>query len=290
MTETERVRRASLQDPATLRAFIASIQEGIYITNARGEILDANPAFIEMFGVSSLEELRAFNAADLLADPARRQQELELLDRDGAIREFELQIVRRDGEVRTVLDTTYACRDPETGAVVFHGILVDITARKALETQLREQSLRDPLTGCYNRRYLAELEQSLKGEPARRWGCLYIDVDHFKRFNDVHGHRAGDQVLVRMSRFLMRQVRVEESVVRVGGDEFVVVLLDADASTTERVAARLRLAALRTAPVPFSLGWASRQGSETLEKTLRRADEHLLAVRVVERAPRRGEG
>ncbi|HEX6535657.1 MAG TPA: sensor domain-containing diguanylate cyclase [Gemmatimonadaceae bacterium] len=283
--------RASLRDPETLRQFIAKIQEGIYISNARGEILDANPAFVELFGAASLDELRAVNVAELLVDPARRQEEMALLARDGAVREFELQIVRRDGAVRTVLDTTYTANDAGTGDAVFHGIIVDITARKALEEQLRDQSVRDPLTGCYNRRHLEEVERELSAacDPVS-WGCLFIDIDHFKQFNDEHGHRAGDQVLVRMSRFLARHVRSDEAVVRVGGDEFVIVLRDADAAVAERVARRLQNAALRTAPVPFSLGWAARQGSESLQKTIRRADQCLLAVRVESRAPVGKEG
>lgn len=289
MPDNPRSPLASLSHPETLRGLIRSIQEGIYITSAGGEILDANPAFLEMFGVGSIEELRRYRAADLLEDAARREQELALLHRDGAVREFELRVVRPDGGIRTVLDTVYTARDEATGEVFLHGVLIDITARKELEDRLREQSLRDPLTGAYNRRYLAELERDLKARGIRRWGCLFLDVDHFKRYNDEHGHQAGDAVLVKMSRFLMRQVRAEEAVVRVGGDEFVVVLAGADTAATERVAQRLQLAALRTAPVPFSLGWAARQGTESLERTMSRADHNLLAVRVVQRAPERRE-
>jgi diguanylate cyclase (GGDEF)-like protein len=122
--------------------------------------------------------------------------------------------------------------------------------------------------------------------PDESWGCIFIDIDHFKQYNDRHGHQAGDDVLVKMSRFLMRQVRSEESVVRIGGDEFV-ILLQGDAGThTQSVANRLQVAALRTAPVPFSLGWAVREPAETMEKMLGRADANLLEVRVIERAPR----
>jgi len=100
----------------------------------------------------------------------------------------------------------------------------------------------------------------------------------------------GDHTLIRMSRFLMRQVRAEEAVVRVGGDEFLIVLEGASESHAEMVARRLQLAALRTAPVPFSLGWATRLGEETFQQTMHRADQSLLAVRVIERAPERQRG
>jgi diguanylate cyclase (GGDEF)-like protein len=99
----------------------------------------------------------------------------------------------------------------------------------------------------------------------------------------------GDHTLIRMSRFLMRQVRAEEAVVRIGGDEFLIVLEGAGETQAEMVARRLQKAALRTAPVPFSLGWAARKPSETFQQTMHRADQNLLAVRVIERSAERGK-
>jgi diguanylate cyclase (GGDEF)-like protein/PAS domain S-box-containing protein len=278
---------SSLDDPENLRTLVRKLREGIYITNDRGEIVDANPAFLDMLGVSQLEDLSSYGFSDMVVDPARRMLELELLDRDGAVHEFELQILRPDGAVRTVLDTTYTCRDPDSGEIFHHGILVDISTRKEYEEALREQSIRDPLTGCYNRRYLAEIEHRLAG-PDSGWACIFIDIDHFKQYNDKHGHQMGDHTLIRMSRFLMRQVRAEESVVRIGGDEFLIVLEGAAEAHAEMVARRLELAALRTAPVPFSLGWASRKPGESFQQTMHRADQNLLAVRVIDRTAERG--
>lgn len=274
----------SLDDPETLKHLARSIGEGIYISDRAGRILDCNPAFLRIFGVSSLRDLDRYHAADLLADPGRREEEMALLERDGSVREFELEIVRPDGQRRTVLDTTYRLVDPETGEVFYHGVLVDITRRKELEDQLRQQLIRDVLTGCYNRRFLLDFEQDLKVKDEGRWGCIYIDVDHFKLFNDVHGHQAGDQVLQRMARFLMREVRSEEPVIRMGGDEFLIVLVGENAARTEDVARRLQQAAARSAPVAFSLGWALREGGETLEQTIARADRNLIHVRVLSRS------
>jgi GGDEF domain-containing protein len=83
----------------------------------------------------------------------------------------------------------------------------------------------------------------------------------------------------------MRHVRAEEAVVRVGGDEFLVVLCDSGQDQTEHVVARLRAAAPASAPCPFSMGWAARQNGESFEETMIRADHRLLAVRVDERRP-----
>lgn len=271
----------SLSDPETLARFAQNLGEGIYITNEEGEVLDANPAFLQIFGVATLEEMKRYRVSDFV-DAEVRRREVELLEREGSLRDRELQITRRDGSVRTVLDTWYSNTDPDTGEAIFHGILVDITGRKQLETQLVEQSIRDPLTGCYNRRYLAALYSSKRGEDDT-WGCIYVDIDHFKQYNDVHGHASGDAVLVKMSRFLMRHVRAEEPVIRMGGDEFLVALFGTDLVATEMIARRLEKAGSEKGPVSFSLGWAARERGEKLEETVNRADRELIQVRVVRR-------
>jgi len=281
-TKTKRFR--SLSDPTTLSELALRLKEGIYITTLDGDIIDANPAFLEMFGVESLDELRGYRTSDFVR-PEVRAREMALLERDGSVRDVEFQVTRRDGEVRTVVDSAFLSIDPKTGDKYCHGILVDITQRKELQTQLLELSIRDPLTGCYNRRYLNTVSRQCEAQPKGEWGCIYLDIDHFKQYNDTNGHAEGDSVLVKMARFLMRHVRAEEAVVRVGGDEFLVILCDSDEGQTNHVAARLRAAAATSAPVPFSMGWAARRNGESFEATMVRADQKLLEVRVDERRP-----
>ena len=98
-----------------------------------------------------------------------------------------------------------------------------------LREKLRRQSILDPLTGLYNRRHM---EQALKREIARAGrkkssiGLMMIDVDHFKEFNDNHGHEAGDEVLRQIGRFLNRQSRKEDIACRYGGEEMLMILPD----------------------------------------------------------------
>jgi diguanylate cyclase (GGDEF)-like protein/PAS domain S-box-containing protein len=278
--KTKRFR--NLSDPNTLSELALRLKEGIYITTVDGEIIDANPAFLEMFGVESLEELKGSRTGDFVK-PEVRAREMAQLERDGSVRDFEFQLTRRDGEVRTVTDSAFLSIDPKTGEKYCHGILVDITQRKELQTQLLELSIRDPLTGCYNRRYLNTVTRQCEAQPKGEWGCIYLDIDHFKQYNDNNGHAEGDSVLVKMARFLMRHVRAEEAVVRVGGDEFLVVLCDSGQDQTEHVVSRLRDAAPSSAPVQFSMGWAARRDGESFEDTMIRADQRLLEVRVDER-------
>jgi diguanylate cyclase (GGDEF)-like protein/PAS domain S-box-containing protein len=274
----------SLSDPESLREFARNLREGIYITTRDGCILDANAAFLEMFGVESIEAFGDYGASALFVDPAHRVAQLAALERDGYVRECELTLRRPDGAHRTVVDTCYLIRDPDTDEAFIHGILFDITARKELESTLIEMSTRDALTGALNHRYLTAIDKRLAADPALACGCLFVDIDYFKIYNDRWGHREGDEVLCRMARFLTRYVRAEEPVIRVGGDEFLVLLHGATAVETEQVADRLRCEALQHAPVAFSLGWAAREEGEPLQRVIDRADKGMMAVRVMKRS------
>ncbi len=176
-------------------------------------------------------------------------------------------------------------QDPASGRWLFYGMLVDITERKELEWELRRMLIRDPLTGCYNRRYLHHLMETVGVQPGP-WGAILVDIDNFKRYNDEHGHHAGDDILVKLARFLQRRVRAEDATIRLGGDEFLILVFGDNTPHTEDVAKRLRDDARDTAPAPFSLGWAMRRSGESLEDTVARADRQLMHVRVEERTYR----
>jgi len=112
-----------------------------------------------------------------------------------------------------------------------------------LREALRTQSVRDALTGLYNRRYLEEvLEREVRraARAAQSLGILMIDLDHFKNFNDTYGHDAGDAVLRETGQFLGKGVRAEDFVCRFGGEEFVVILPTADMKSSQARAERLR--------------------------------------------------
>ncbi len=112
-----------------------------------------------------------------------------------------------------------------------------------LREALRTQSVRDPLTGLYNRRYLEEtLDREVRraARAAQSLGFLMIDLDHFKNFNDTYGHDAGDAVLRETALFLAKGIRAEDFVCRFGGEEFVVILPTADLESSRARGERLR--------------------------------------------------
>ena len=277
-------RYRSLDDPETLRFFVRNLREGVYITNDAGRILDANPACLEILGFASLEELRAHRAQDLFVDPVQRAQETALLAREGEGRELKTGATGQTYIGPFGQHHTHAVRDAATGELLYHGILIDISGRKQLESRFHEASQRDPLTGCYNRRFLTEVEKRLG--PTDTWGTIVVDVDNFKEYNDDFGHQKGDEVLIRVSRFLQQNARIEDAVVRMGGDEFLLLLLGASARYVAEGGQRLRLTAAEQGIPAFSLGWANRHGSEILERTIDHADRELLQIRLFERRTR----
>jgi diguanylate cyclase (GGDEF)-like protein len=177
-----------------------------------------------------------------------------------------------------------------------------------LYTKLREQALRDPLTGLHNRRYLFEIAPGLL-ELARRQGspvCVVLmDLDHFKLLNDTYGHHAGDLVLQRFSALLTQVLRRSDVVCRHGGEEFVAVMPDIDTAGAEAVISRLlesfqsqqtEMGKRRLPRGSFSAGIAvfPRNG-HTLEQLLSRADRGLYSAKNqgrarIEMAPGTGFG
>ncbi|MCX7150433.1 MAG: sensor domain-containing diguanylate cyclase, partial [Rhodocyclales bacterium] len=114
---------------------------------------------------------------------------------------------------------------------------------KRLMEHLRENALRDPMTGMYNRRFLEEYVGTMVAGSQRRksaFSVLMLDLDFFKQVNDTHGHEVGDKVLKVLAELLMRNVRSSDMAVRYGGEEFLLVLMDTGADAAMKVAEKIR--------------------------------------------------
>jgi diguanylate cyclase (GGDEF)-like protein/PAS domain S-box-containing protein len=168
---------------------------------------------------------------------------------------------------------------PKDGRAHVVGNAVDVTDQVHETRVLHEQSMRDALTGSYNRRHLEVFEA---GHQPYGWGVISVDLDHFKQVNDSQGHDRGDQVLIEFCRFLGRRIGADDAVVRLGGDEFAVLLGDADAARLASVVERLRRD-IGLAPCEYSLGSALREGDEALTATIARADGDMYSVRAAVR-------
>jgi diguanylate cyclase (GGDEF)-like protein len=116
---------------------------------------------------------------------------------------------------------------------------------KRLMESLRESTLRDPMTGLNNRRFLEEYVETLVASVQRKRthaAILMLDLDYFKMVNDTYGHDAGDTVLKALSNLLKQSVRAADLVIRYGGEEFLIILIDSEGDAAEHVAENIRLA------------------------------------------------
>ncbi|MDT8407390.1 MAG: diguanylate cyclase [Methylococcales bacterium] len=180
----------------------------------------------------------------------------------------------------------------EDAARIFANQTALALANLRLKEALQRQSVRDPLTQLFNRRYLTE---SLERELARakreqkQLGILMVDIDHFKKYNDTHGHDAGDTVLRAFSQLLSQQTRKEDLACRYGGEEFVMLMVGINpenlAKRAEALCKQTQMLSLshRNAeldPITISIGaaWYPVHG-ETPEQLITVADEALYQAK-----------
>ncbi len=189
-----------------------------------GDIVSANRAATEFYGYRT-EELEAMNIARINTLPS---QEIEM-DRHWAQEEsrncFFFSHRVASGEVRMV--EVHSSPVAVEGRKLLFSIIHDITERCQLEAQMHDLAFYDPLTKLPNRRLLIDRLHKALGVCLRsrnHSALMFLDLDHFKILNDLHGHDMGDQLLVEVTRRILHCIREQDSAARFGGDEFVVML------------------------------------------------------------------
>ena len=196
--------------------------------------------------------------------------------RNQDLREFNMQ--RRDGTVFPAEVHSTFVMDAEGRPCRIRTLVRDITARKEMEARLEEMSVRDPLTGCFNRRYIDRRRAELEADGAQ-WACLLFDLTGFKAINDTYGHAEGDRVLVAFAHFLLRLHRSEDILVRLGGDEFALFVRTLVEDEGRAVADRVIEAAQRDSPAAFNFGVAVRMPGEDVSRVLSRADQMMYEAK-----------
>jgi diguanylate cyclase (GGDEF)-like protein/PAS domain S-box-containing protein len=228
-------------------------QEGITITDANGKILEVNEAFCRITGYSRDEVIGQYpNILKSGRQDANFYREMwQALNTDG-VWSGEIWNRRKSGEVHPEILNISAVRDAQGVTQQYVALFSDITRRKEMEERIHQLAFFDPLTNLPNRRLLDDrLSQTLlANKRSGRYGALiFLDLDNFKPLNDTHGHAMGDLLLIEVASRLKASVREMDTVARIGGDEFVVMLseLDVDAdvsdaqarSVAEKIRARL---------------------------------------------------
>lgn len=217
----EALERKVRESEERYRTYVEHAPEGIFVADASGHFIDANPSACAMVGYARSELLAMHVTA--LAPRGRMNEHRALLARAREIgrQEVEVGLLRKDGaEIVTNLRVIALPGD------IVMGYCVDITERKRAEEQIHSLAYFDLLTGLPNRRLLLDrLRQAMAGSRRRgEYGALLmLDLDHFKDLNDTQGHDVGDHLLVEVARRLTSCLRREDTVSRFGGDEYVVL-------------------------------------------------------------------
>lgn len=255
----------------------------VWYREAGGAYRICNRAFRALFGGRTATEGVEPSLLDRLPPP-------------GDAAAVETAVTDPAGQVREVLVMRKALPGPDGGPPGVVGIAMDITERRRMERELHRLAITDPLSGTYNRRHILDIvDAALRDtEAAERPFCLVmLDIDHFKRINDSHGHAAGDDAIRAAVAEIRRHLRASDSVGRIGGEEFAILLPDTTLGNAARIAERLRTGlAGATVPLPQgrSLGITAsfgiteaRPAQDTMEAILHRADQALYRAKALGR-------
>ena len=237
----------------------------VVITDPNGHIVYVNPRFLDLSGFS-LEEVQGKTPRIVKSDhtPPEIFKELWETIKSGKTWRGELLNKKKNGELYWELEVISPVFDHAGHTINFIAVKEDVTARKEAEARLlevnrkleerlkdieglqvilREQVIRDPLTGLYNRHFLNEaLGRELARAKREEYPICFLlmDLDNFKKINDTYGHAAGDITIQNFSNILKKQTRAGDIVCRYGGEEFLLVLPNTDISAAAEIAERLR--------------------------------------------------
>ena len=270
------------------RAIVENVGDLVAVLDAEGRRVYNSPSYRPLFRE---KDIRQGSNSFREIHPDDRERIKEIFRRTiatgiGECAEF--RFVLKDGSIRHMESDGRAIRgaDGKVSKVVV--VSRDITELKQLEAELREMAATDILTGLPNRRhFLTQLEQELarvrRVEPYAA-SVLMLDVDYFKLVNDAFGHATGDDALRHLGGLMQKELRKIDTLGRLGGEEFAVILPGADLAAAEVFAERLRQKVAgtpathdnRAIPLTVSVGVTEMKASDTsADDVLARADRAL---------------
>jgi diguanylate cyclase (GGDEF)-like protein/PAS domain S-box-containing protein len=239
-------------------AFLDSLPNPVLVKNAALTYVWVNRAFEDLFGVSR-DRIAGLRDEDIFPEQrAGANRDRRILTEGSVGEDLGTVIQERRGRRETL--TRKSRLTLADGTVLLIGIMHDVTevvtanlalaetsaALRAQAQELRRLADTDMLTGCLNRRALFELAGGVPSPT--EVGLLLTDIDHFKSINDTYGHAAGDLALKHFATVVMRNIRETDTLARIGGEEFAVLLPGATIDATRVIAERIR-AALAASPL-----------------------------------------
>jgi diguanylate cyclase (GGDEF)-like protein/PAS domain S-box-containing protein len=243
ITERKQADEALRKSEERYKDFFDTTQDGIFRVNADGCFTMMNRAGARIFGYETPDEIIGKNALEFWRDPKDREvyrQELTLRKSLGA---YPMKAKTKNGGPVELESSSRIIEDEAGNFQGIEGILRDVTERKRMEEELRSLSLKDELTGLYNRRgFLALASQELKMANRIKRGIfiLYGDLDGLKEINDTLGHEAGDRAIKEIAVILTETFRNSDIIGRLGGDEFVVIPIGTSGDNMDAITSRLQ--------------------------------------------------
>lgn len=283
---TERTRELQESEARTLSILQNAPMPMSVTRRADGILVYANERAAAVTGYTP-GELIGSKAAARYRDAADRERLYAKYRTDGLLRDEEICLVAQDGSDRwTLISMVPIVYDGEPADLA---AVVDITERKAIEETLRRLATTDALTGVANRGHFMQ-RASAELERARRYGrplsVVMLDIDHFKQINDRHGHAGGDEVLRAVTATCVGLVRQQDTVGRLGGEEFALLMPETEIEPATLLAERLRTATAalhvtlisgERVSLSASFGVSALQAEDSVDTLLARADGALYA-------------
>lgn len=202
---------------------------GIFQSRSDGSFASVNGALVRILGYDSPEQLMAEGSnllSDLFVQPSQEVELRHAIEENEIIRNAELEVYGKDRTSRWVLANIRAVRDTNGKIELVEGTIEDITDRKRAEGRVQFLAYYDALTGLANRILLQDrLTKALASARRRndKVALLFVDLDRFKLINDSLGHSFGDLLLQQVAERLKKWAREQDTVARIGGDEFLIV-------------------------------------------------------------------
>lgn len=293
ISRLKRVEMDLVASEANLKAIIETEPECVKLLAPDGRLLQMNRAGLDMIEADAEQQVLGAHVVDLVV-PEHKDAFNSLNERvaRGEAGSLEFEIVGLKGRRRWLDTHAVPMRDANGQITGVLGVTRDITEHKKAQQELERLSQIDVLTGLSNRRYFMTLAEQELARAQRYGGALSVfmmDLDHFKVVNDTYGHQTGDLVLQKLGSLCREALREFDSVGRLGGEEFAVVLPQTDGRRALEVAERLRQAVARTEmalerglPLHFTLSIGVTTlvgGSANIDTLLGQADSALYEAK-----------
>jgi len=235
----------STADSQLFKKALNEVDAYVFIKDINRRYVFANQQTEELFkhSVSSIIGLLDEDLFDLETSTDLRDHDDAVLNHGKIIKEKEVDIIKSTGEERVYLTAKKPIYNQQKLIIGMLGISTDITELNELQKNLEIKASTDTLTGLYNRGFFFELAEKTFSESQRHQNDLsliMLDIDFFKKINDTYGHPVGDLVLQALSNNIQTMLRKEDSLARVGGEEFAILLPNTSQKSAFFIAEKIR--------------------------------------------------